>query len=384
MIGRDTTRIKGFTIVELLIVIVVIGILAAITIVAFNGVSSKAREAEMVTGLSSLQRKMMAERVETETYPATLSAVGISAPDGGTYQYTVNNAASPATFCITYVRGTTAYYVNQDSKPTAGLCPGHTLTGGVAITCPTNYIVVPGNSAFSTTDFCVMKYEAKNVGGVATSQASGLPWDTISQPDAITIGAAACSGCHLTTENEWLTIAHNVLSVASNWSGGSVESGYIYSGHNDGVPGSMIAASANDADGYSGTGNTSGNQRRTLTLTNGQVIWDFAGNSWEWTTGAISSDFPGAAGWAYREWNTISTPGGMDAKTIPSFGTPAANGWGSAQGIGQLYSRSDTAIARVYTRGGGYGDLAGAGIFSLNLSTTSSNAGAALGFRVAK
>ena len=34
---------SGFTIVELLIVIVVIGILAAITIVAYNGIQSRAR-----------------------------------------------------------------------------------------------------------------------------------------------------------------------------------------------------------------------------------------------------------------------------------------------------------------------------------------------------
>lgn len=42
-LGRDT--IKGFTIVELLIVIVVIGILAAITIVAYNGVQNRANDA---------------------------------------------------------------------------------------------------------------------------------------------------------------------------------------------------------------------------------------------------------------------------------------------------------------------------------------------------
>jgi prepilin-type N-terminal cleavage/methylation domain-containing protein len=36
-------RQSGFTIVELLIVIVVIGILAAITIVSFNGVTAKAK-----------------------------------------------------------------------------------------------------------------------------------------------------------------------------------------------------------------------------------------------------------------------------------------------------------------------------------------------------
>ena len=36
---------RGFTIVELLIVIVVIGILAAITIVAYNGIQQRARTA---------------------------------------------------------------------------------------------------------------------------------------------------------------------------------------------------------------------------------------------------------------------------------------------------------------------------------------------------
>ena len=42
----------GFTIVELLIVIVVIGILAAITIVAFNGVQNRAKDAAQVTLVS--------------------------------------------------------------------------------------------------------------------------------------------------------------------------------------------------------------------------------------------------------------------------------------------------------------------------------------------
>ena len=42
MNSNMSIRQKGFTIVELLIVIVVIGILAAITVVAYNGIQERA------------------------------------------------------------------------------------------------------------------------------------------------------------------------------------------------------------------------------------------------------------------------------------------------------------------------------------------------------
>ncbi len=47
---------KGFTIVELLIVIVVIGILAAITIVAFNGVQARAENNKTVSAVGQYVR----------------------------------------------------------------------------------------------------------------------------------------------------------------------------------------------------------------------------------------------------------------------------------------------------------------------------------------
>ena len=48
---------KGFTIVELLIVIVVIGILAAITIVSFNGVQNRAHDTAIRSNLSAIAKK---------------------------------------------------------------------------------------------------------------------------------------------------------------------------------------------------------------------------------------------------------------------------------------------------------------------------------------
>ena len=52
----NSKTFPAFTIVELLIVIVVIGILAAITIVAYNGVQSRAHDAKRKSDLKELER----------------------------------------------------------------------------------------------------------------------------------------------------------------------------------------------------------------------------------------------------------------------------------------------------------------------------------------
>lgn len=69
MIGQAKKRQTGFTIVELLIVIVVIGILAAITIVAYNGVQDRAKAAKISTDLSLLSKAIQAARVNSGDTP---------------------------------------------------------------------------------------------------------------------------------------------------------------------------------------------------------------------------------------------------------------------------------------------------------------------------
>lgn len=59
----------GFTIVELLIVIVVIGILAAIVIVAYSGVQDKARYSAMQSDLNSLNKAIQLYYVDNGAYP---------------------------------------------------------------------------------------------------------------------------------------------------------------------------------------------------------------------------------------------------------------------------------------------------------------------------
>lgn len=66
---------KGFTIVELLIVIVVIGILAAIVIVAYQGVTNRAKTTKSSGLASSVMKKAEAYAAEEGTYPTSITAL---------------------------------------------------------------------------------------------------------------------------------------------------------------------------------------------------------------------------------------------------------------------------------------------------------------------
>ena len=66
---------KGFTIVELVIVIVIIGILAAIVIVAYNGITNRARASKTQSTVDTIVKKAEAYNAENGTYPTTLATL---------------------------------------------------------------------------------------------------------------------------------------------------------------------------------------------------------------------------------------------------------------------------------------------------------------------
>lgn len=66
---RHSTQLKGFTIVELLIVVVVIAILAAITIVAYNGIQNRAEISAVTTTLDTYVKSFELFKVENSSYP---------------------------------------------------------------------------------------------------------------------------------------------------------------------------------------------------------------------------------------------------------------------------------------------------------------------------
>ena len=67
--NTNSTKQSGFTIVELLIVIVVIAILAAITIVSYNGITSRANSTSAQAAANIVIKKAEAYNADTSSYP---------------------------------------------------------------------------------------------------------------------------------------------------------------------------------------------------------------------------------------------------------------------------------------------------------------------------
>lgn len=83
---------RGFTIVELLIVVVIIAILAAVTIVGFNGAQDRARNAQVTSDLNALNKKILMYGIENGSYPTT-GSLGTVYVDNNCTKTTTNKRA---------------------------------------------------------------------------------------------------------------------------------------------------------------------------------------------------------------------------------------------------------------------------------------------------
>lgn len=103
---------SGFTIVELLIVIVIIGILAALVIVAYNGIQSRANDAAVKSDLNNFGKTMEIQKTLNGTYPTTLTAnMGIKFSRGS---YGLDLQSKNARYCINTI--TDQYIIIANTK----------------------------------------------------------------------------------------------------------------------------------------------------------------------------------------------------------------------------------------------------------------------------
>lgn len=88
---KNLQREKGFTIVELLIVIVVIAILAAIVLVAYNGIQNSAKTTSGQSAASQVQKKVEAYNAATGSYPTATTNSTFQAALNGQEESTIGS-----------------------------------------------------------------------------------------------------------------------------------------------------------------------------------------------------------------------------------------------------------------------------------------------------
>lgn len=114
---------QGFTIVELLIVIVVIAILAAITIVAYTGIQNRAKQSSLQTAVAQAVRKVEALKAASsnEQYPATATQAEL--PTSGSTPIFFSSNPVARTYCVSATDGQFSYVATStSSSPRPGTC----------------------------------------------------------------------------------------------------------------------------------------------------------------------------------------------------------------------------------------------------------------------
>lgn len=124
---------QGFTVVELVIVITVIAILAAVSIVGYNGVQERAVTASLHSDLRQASDILQVERTYEKTFPATLPDE-VVASSGNTFTYV---RASSSEFCLSVQNDRMIdlqFQITQAAQIEEGACTVPVMPGPVTVT----------------------------------------------------------------------------------------------------------------------------------------------------------------------------------------------------------------------------------------------------------
>ena len=132
---------EAFTIIELLIVIVVIGILAAISMVAYSGIQRQAAETGLKVDLAQAARQLGLSQAENDEYPGEDDIItdgldiDLQPSADNTFQYTRTDEG--ASYCLTATSsrdGVPSFMVSSDNTTPRLATPDAACSGHMIVT----------------------------------------------------------------------------------------------------------------------------------------------------------------------------------------------------------------------------------------------------------
>jgi|GEM_PF-2490319 len=249
---------NGFTIVELLIVIVIIAILAALTVIAFNGVNARADKAAMISDLNNVHKLVDNYYAVNGTMPTTTSqlnnGVGFTATKDSSVQITSTDSPNP-TYCITVTRKEKYVMYNSTSGSNVdGYCTGHGPVAAAQVayssgmtsypTANTTYPLTPG-VALQAGDVVISFHSEHYIVGTAYLKVDGVNQNAVMSQSlgsgskiyrvSIVTNVTSSTALSFTTDGSGVEMGYMVVRGLSNpstsssqvagWSGSNVPGG---------------------------------------------------------------------------------------------------------------------------------------------------------------
>jgi uncharacterized protein (TIGR02145 family)/prepilin-type N-terminal cleavage/methylation domain-containing protein len=260
----------GFTIVELLVVIVVIGILAAITIVSYTGISNKASVSSLQSDLSNAKKQLALYYVDHGAYPTSIDpnskcpTGSAPTPDtryclkpstANTFNY-YPSSSTYSTYLLTANKtGTTSIYsVTNNSVPT--IIPTVTIGSQTWMQNNWNVGAMVTGVTIQANNTTFEKYCYSDTESNCTTYGGLYQWDEAMQY-VITAGAQGIcpAGFHIPTDAEYKTLEMSLgmsqaEADATGWRGTHLEGTQLKSGGTSGFNG-LLAGNRNTDGSFS-------------------------------------------------------------------------------------------------------------------------------------